>query len=729
MSKRYRSLVPHPLAIHLSLVLVALASAPSFASDTSNSLPADAQQATSDTRTQAQASTLDAVQVVGKRVQPAAGALGVRPALDTPYSVRTVTREQIEERQVISVASAFFGDASVTPLVNDDGIKWSSSGVSVRGLALSTADSSKVDGLPMTTSFTEWPVEVVENIDLLKGPAGFMYGFGAPGGIINYVSKAPTDETTLRAVAGFRTSGIATTHVDVGGRFGSDGMFGYRFNAARDEGETYDGGNIDRRVLSLGLDARLSDAVTWDANWVWQDRMLRDVAPYFYLGGGVTRAPPAVDGDHDFGIDGPFVGTKTWSARTSLRWRIAPDWNSTISFGRSHYAQDVSFPYAVVYNNAGDYELAGYSMANVVTRNMAQAMVEGSFRTGPLQHEVVAGAYWMKNMEDVPLEGAGGCEAGCLGNLYTQADFVYENPAVGSGAGGAFARYADTVHRAAFISDTVEFLPGLSAVLGLRFNDYDNVSFNAWGDGSISSRYNKKPTTPTIALLYKPRESMTVYASYVESLEPGVTVGTAYLNAGEVLEAMVSSQYEAGFKLVQGRWSTDAALFRIDRAANIDRVTNAGRYLVQDGVTRYQGAEWSFGFRASDDWRLGGGVTWLDATYQELSPSNAANLGNRAMGTSRLQSVLQAGYTPSAIPELSLHAGVRYYGDHYQDAANRLNLPGYSLLSAGFGYRFEVSGHLMTLRAQLNNLTGKAFWSPAGIGAPRTLSINLSFDL
>jgi iron complex outermembrane receptor protein len=127
--------------------------------------------------------------------------------------------------------------------------------------------------------------------------------------------------------------------------------------------------------------------------------------------------------------------------------------------------------------------------------------------------------------------------------------------------------------------------------------------------------------------------------------------------------------------------------------------------------------------------RLGGGVTWLDTQYDKLSPDNAANKGNRVAGASRLSSVIHADYDVAAIEGLSLYAGARYYGDVWYDAQNTLKIPGYTLVNAGAGYRTAFSGHAVTWRLSIENLTDKAYWSNAGLGVPRTYAVSVKFDL
>ena len=691
----------------LRLAALPLAIAASWAANAEQALPS--------------ATELDAVKVnAERRAVSTSGALGARSQLDTPYATSSVGADELRERQVVSVASAFFSDPSVTPLVNDDGIKWSSSGISVRGLSLASGAGTKVDGLSMATGFSELPLETVERVDLLKGPAGFMYGFGAPGGIVNYVTKRPTDTPLLRASVGYRSSSILTLQADAGGRLGNDDRYGYRFNVAREHGETYNGSTMDRKVVSAAVDMRVTDSLDWEASWVWQDRMLEDANAFFMLGSGVTRAPGTVDGSRDFSVDGSFLGVKTWAARTALAWQIAEDWKATFSLGRTHFEDDVSFPYGTLINDAGDYVLNGYGMANRLNTNQAQALLEGVFHTGPLKHQVVAGIYWSNAKEDTPLDTTDGCVDGCTGNIRDGITFSY-NP---NDRLPGHHRYGESTEKAAFLSDTISW-GRWSALLGARYNDYRFEQYD-YSTGRVASEYRKRPVTPSVALMFKPAPWATLYASYVEALEQGTTVGTGYLNMGEILPAMVSKQWELGMKFDHARWSADAAVFRIDRGGNIDRVTDIGKYLIQDGITRYEGVEMSALFRATDHLRLQGGLTVLDPTYKELSPVNAANLGNQASGVAKRQIVAQVSYTVPALPALEMHAGARHYGSYYNDAANQLKLPSYTLANAGFGYRFE--GMPVTLRGEVNNLTDRQYWSTGGIGMPRTYSATVQVD-
>ena len=113
----------------------------------------------------------------------AAGALGARSDLETPFSTAQVSSAQIEDRQIRSLGTLFASDASVAS--KGGTYTQSAYAVSVRGLTLDFTNGYKIDGQPFQMYGVELPLEMFESVQLLKGATGFLYGFSAPGGIIN----------------------------------------------------------------------------------------------------------------------------------------------------------------------------------------------------------------------------------------------------------------------------------------------------------------------------------------------------------------------------------------------------------------------------------------------------------------------------------------------------------------------------------------------------------------
>lgn len=667
--------------------------------------------ATDETKTgspdNARTTELDAIEVTGERLRTAAGALGDRPVLDTPFAIQVLDREDLDKRQVISLGDAFFNDPSVVTQVPGYASGWSSPIIN-RGVGLAW-NSYRVNGMPVSSWGMEWPLEVMEQVELLKGPAGFLYGFGAPGGMINYRTKKPTEDTTLSARMGWRSDSILSTQIDAGGRFGNQQMFGYRFNLFREQGDTYSDGHIDRKVASAALDARLSDTLTWTADLVYQKRELDEESPQYYFR-GLTSVPRAISGDEDRSVTGSYYDVRSKLLSTGLQWRFAEGWRASVDYGVISQWSAVNKIFNYINNDAGDYTINAYELGGETEYRQLRAMLQGRFATGTLEHQVVVGA---SHEQEVGWSRPSRWQAIGRGNLYHWQGLVYRGTAL-----EAQSRDSKTVQKAFFLSDTVEFAPGWSLLAGWRYNDYEEVG-----------AYHTYPVTPTYALLYKPADEVTLYASYIESLEAGGRVGDDYINHDEVLDATISKQYEIGAKFQYPRWSANTAAFRLERGANIDRVTDVGKYLVQDGITLYEGIEASADYRLTDHLTLGGGATWLDPKYDKLSPSNAANQGNRVSYAARWQAVAHVDYTIPTFEALSVYGAVRYFGEVFYDEANTLKLPDYTLVNLGAGYRMHLGARTLTLRLSIDNLTGRKYWITNAIGSPRSYALSAQFDL
>ena len=646
----------------------------------------------------------------------ASGALGTRSALNTPFSVTSVTAEQLADRQVTSLGQVFALEASVIAAGNSYNSRPST--LIVRGLQLDAFNSYKIDGLSIVNYGVELPLEHFERIDLLKGATGFMYGFGSPGGIVNYITKKPTDEFLATASVGYRTDSVFTQHVDLGGRVGPDERLGYRANYTHEQGGTYNRGNIDRNSFSLALDLRLTPDLLWTFEGLYQDRdtsgtvQAVGLGPLF-KGSGV---PDTINGRTRLSTDGSGYRAVSKLAKTGLQWNFAPEWTASLDYSFSQATRTYKEETLMLLNDAGDYIDNMYDQKNQYRFNQLQAMVQGEFTTGFLKHEVVLGAATQTQANDFNSNSFYGPIG--TGNLYNG---TRPAPYTGSLTPQMY-RGGEYDQDALFASDTITLGEHWSVLAGARYISYRQRSFLPSGQAS-GDTYKKHPITPTVALMYKPGAGTTLYASYVEALEQGSTVGSQYANAGEMLAPLKSKQYEIGVKTEQAYWGASAALFRIERGTGY--VNSANEY-VQDGEGRLQGLELAANARLARDWSVQGNATWLDPEYKSGNP---ANVGNRLPGASRFVAAGQVVYDVPAAPGLSLAAGMKYVGSAKLDATNRLDLPSYYTVDLGAVYRTRVAGKGVVLRAAIDNLTDRRYWYFVGengiLPAPaRTVSLN-----
>lgn len=648
------------------------------------------------------------------------GALGSRSQLDTPFSMALVKAEDLAERQVTKLGDVFALDASVTD--NSGGYSSWASYVTVRGLALDWQNAYRIDGKPFLTYAITLPYEHFEQIELLKGSSGYMYGFGSPGGLINYVTKRPTEEPVRSVEVGYKSNNIWSEHVDLGGRFGNDKMFGYRLNATHEQGQTFNDGHIKRDSVSLAMDARLTRELTWDFQAFYQNRNSENQTPSIYAGSYTNAQLPRVPDSSNQSLlgQGQHLNTNFQMLSSGLNYVINPDWKVSTYYSHSTSRRSRNESSLYLSNLAGDYANDYRSDTREGhTFDQWQAMLEGKATTGFVEHQLVLGASWQKQVNDYSV--ASFYRSLGSGNLYQQNSNDYYS-----------ATYLNTYHagditqQALFASDTLKFSDHWSLLAGARYTNFEQNSYST--TGARLAQYKKDGViTPTVALMFKPEPGTTIYTSYVESLEQGGAPTITNSNYGTTLKPLVSKQYEFGVKTDQQRWSATAAVFRIERAS--EYTNPATQALVQDGKSTYQGLELGASAKLGRAWQLSSNLMLLDTKYSKALTYN----GNRVAGAPDFVAAGQVAYQVPQLSGLKLAADAKYTGNTMLRAANDIKLAGYTLFNVGANYTTRIGKFDTTFRAAVNNVTDKRYWEYQyenwiKPGDPRTFSLSAKVD-
>ncbi|RZT36873.1 TonB-dependent siderophore receptor [Cupriavidus agavae] len=644
------------------------------------------------------------------------GVLGNRAPLDTPYSIEVVTRGLMDNQQAESLVDALRNDASVTPISNNIG--GLSSQIAVRGVGLDLLSGRKVDGLNIFGWSGDLPLEHFEQIQLLKGAGGFLYGFAQPGGIVNFIGKRPTDAPLRSGYASVTDSGTFLLAGDLGGRFGPDDRFGYRTTVVGEQGDTYvrDGGRIKRASGSLALDWRVLPQLVWQADVLAVNRRVTGSSTWgiFPNASGsdtdvVVAQPPApIPGSRR--IFSPFTRYETRATLygTGVEWALTDDWRASLRYRGSSMTR-VYLNGSIFANAAGDYTEVQYAGTDRFETSDVQALVTGKARTGGILHDLTFGVSYGR----IRTFYASGSDAVVLGSGNLASPGHFANP--GLSAPPADALGSDTIQRAVFASDTLHVGDHLDVVLGVRHNGLEDTV----------NGYDRGAATPTAAVVLKPAPWLSFYTSYVEALEQGATAPLSAANAQQVFAPLRTRQVEAGIKAERARWSASAAVFRIRRGLTY---TDADNVFTQDGEARYDGIELQGRGWLTPRWQVIGSVMFLDARNVATTPGLT---GQRVDGTPRQQAKLYGEYR-LADTGFTLTGGIQYYGARPIDAANTAHVAGYTLFDAGIRYETRRAGTRTTVRLNIDNLAGKAYWLTSASyltqGAPRTFRLSAQLD-
>lgn len=656
-----------------------------------------------------------------------AGALGDAAQKDTPFSSAVVTSQQILELSPQKLGDLFIQDASVS----DNSGAYTAWGtyLTVRGMDLDWQNSYRIDGKPFLGYTVTLPYEHMEQVELLKGATGFMYGFGAPGGMINYVTKKPTDTPTRNVSLGYVSSGIVRANADLSDRIGNSGALGYRLDATHEEGTTSNDGSLKRSSFLLALDAKLTDRLTWDFQTIYQDSLIEDTEPTIQTRALGNVLPDTIKNDEKLVGPGNYVDNEFAFAATGLKYQLNDDWQAQTNFSQSYSRTRRNESVLALQNAAGDYLDHRADYGERYRFSYWDTMLQGRLQLAGMTHNVVTGLSWQKQSNDdssnsVFIVGYG------TGNLGLQNTNRYES--VGSFNDLGLYRLTEITQKSVFASDRVELSDRWSVLGGARWIQYEKLNWDK--TGARTSDYKENGiVTPTVALMYNVTSDTTAYASYVESLEQGGTVPNEqppYTNAREMLDPLTSKQWELGIKKDGTSWSGTAALFQVTRTTEYDRSCGANCLTkVQSGESVFQGLELGATARMGNFWSLGGELMLLDAEYVS---GDASIVDNDVAGAPRAVATAQLAYRVPEIDGLQLYLGAKYTGTTPLRTDNSLDVDAYTLARLGATYDTRVAGQAMTFRANINNLFNKEYWmyqyaNYIKAGDPRT--INLSATL
>jgi iron complex outermembrane receptor protein len=660
------------------------------------------------------------------------GGFGEASLFDTPASITAIGRTQMQDLSIRSTTEAMRFDASVADAYNAVGY---AEQFSIRGFALDNNYSYRKDSFAIPGD-TQIPLENKERIEILKGLAGLTAGIATPGGIVNYVTKRPTNAPLRSATVEVSERGTLYGTVDLGGRF-EDRRFGYRINAAAADLHPYvRGANGDRQFVSAAFDWQITPDALLQLDMDYQ-RKSQITAPGFQLIRNEVL-PTGVSAKMLLN-DQPWtrpVTTKDSNLGLRFEYKFAPDWLATVSGNKHWFKRDdfTAFPYGCSnegagfypgYCSNGDYDVYDYqSTGERKTPWGVQAQVQGRFATGELRHTLTVGTSYNERHDSF-----GDYVYDLVGYSNLWSPRVTPHVAADRVTGPVFERRSDE-ESALFAQDIVKLTNQLTLHAGLRHvqvkrSEYvDDVTGYTHSDDSF--------LLPNVALMFSPARDWNVYGMVSHGLQHGGVAPMQTTNENQVLAPQRSHQVEIGAKAaLDNGINLSAALFQIRQGLEY---TDAHNTFVRNGKETHRGVELTAQGRATPalDWSL----SLMALNTRQEGTGQASIDGKRVTDVPAFKSTAWVQYAVDAIPGLKLDGTWQYSGKKAFDVENTVFVPDYHVFGAGASYGVKWGATNVTLRARVDNLFDKFYWrdvTPAlgGYllpGAPRTFRASAQFD-
>ncbi|TMO25012.1 TonB-dependent receptor [Pseudoalteromonas sp. S4741] len=634
------------------------------------------------------------------KVDNASGAMRTSTSLlETAQSVTVITDTIVNEQLATTLGEVLTNDASLTA-----GSKQRNREVfNLRGFQLSSSTGYLRDGHQHWSHYQQ-PIEILEQVEVIKGPSSILYGQSGPGGLVNMVTKKPTAQTLFSASADVDQHGSTRFMLDAGGALTEAEDLRARGILVKQDVEywrEYQNGENRERDRFLGAlvvdydigdnalvrvhydrtdDKAGLDTGAWidnDANIIGDDKTIRDMSWAFT---DITV--------ENMGIDFKVFLTDNWQVNLGYNEQ---------TFERQRFESAPRKPSDFIEGDS--YQSRPYDRFDDWQFKTAFIDFIGEFETLGVHHQLLVGA----NSLDY-----------YYGQLRTSADTI--NFSAGQNEPNRpniSYKSDDTISSSAYdyygiyIQDLISFSPEWQLSLGGRY------------DKQSKENSNNESFVPKVGVLYHPNASATVYASYSEGFEPQneTLVNEKDINNGMKLDAITSEQKEIGVKwqLFDDRLMLSGALFDISKTGTLvseDLVNPIGditSITTQAGEQRHKGFELAAQGAATDRLFVMASTMYLDANYERDEKLE----GKRPTDAPKWSASLWTRYELN--DAVAFNAGAFYEGERFADNANTVTKEGYTRVDIGATYKLNLNNNDINLRLNIENLFDKNYLVGGGL--------------
>lgn len=565
------------------------------------------------------------------------------PVAETAQSITTVSRKQLDDLKPQNLSEAL----NYTPgaRIGQYGAEPRFDAFKVRGTDLSTTGIFR-DGLRQVSSqngSARLEPYGVEAVSILRGPAASIYGASSSGGIVDIISKRPTEETLREVELQYGSYGRVQGAFDLSGAVDDEKTMLYRLTGVARDG---------RNEISAIKDDRLfiAPAFTFQPD---AGTKLTLLGEYMDSTTGGTWGYI-----NNYGSDGKSIGaTPVYGGDSRFndfeqkQWRVGYEFEHEINDNVTLYSK------ARYSGLSADQQwvFANYPGITIEDNEGVSAdnYLKTEFDTGPAKH-----------------------------TLLTGIDFSHMSYTSKQGNG------------ASPFTDTFTYVPDVSLILKQRMNTLgiyaqDQVEIDRWRLTAgirhdwLDTEYQSQTVGAAAAPTYDGDETKTTGRAslgYVfdSGVMPYVSYGTSFVaNPGVIIttgtvtgqaQPTVGKQYELGVKYALPQYNAllSAAFFNLDQDNATVYETSSGINLLRQLDLRSRGVELEATASLDNGWSLIGSYSYNDV---EITKLTSETVGRQLNSSPYHTFSLWADYEfqGGALEGLGIGAGLRYVGSSFGD--------------------------------------------------------------
>lgn len=336
---------------------------------------------------------IDEVAVYGKyyqnyKLDSLSGSLRLKTSiLELPQNIQVISSDIMADQQVFDII---------------DGITRNISGATRQGhwdnqYANIRMRGSKIpafrNGMNIEASWgpTAEDVSMIERIEFVKGPAGFMLASGELGGFYNVVTKKPSGQQKGSVTFNMGSFSTYRGALDLDGKLNQNGKLLYRLNVAAQQKDYFTKYNYNNRVvIAPVLTYKVDTATSITMEYTYQGSK-------YLTNGNYTFSPkqfadPDINNDFFYG-DPSFEPGKLrdHSAYLYLDHSLNSKWNLHAQLAYFNFNMTANSTWLTYMKENGDMP-RNWSIADETGENrFAQFSFNGEERTGGIRHRILVG--------------------------------------------------------------------------------------------------------------------------------------------------------------------------------------------------------------------------------------------------------------------------------------------------------------------------------------------------
>ncbi len=645
------------------------------------------------------------------------------PIIETPQSISVVTADQIRDQNATSLTDTLLYTPGV--VAQSGAFSRMVDDLMMRGFNVADGASGMLrDGMQFQSNVYGGGQEPygLERVEVLRGPASILYGQMSPGGVVNAISKRPTEEPLREVNLEYGNYNDTQLSADFGGKLTEDGTLTYRLTGLyRDADNWVENTPDDKIYIAPALTWKPTDDTSLTLLASYQSVDTKFATPLQYddvSSGNIPR-------DAFLGIDW-FDGYESDSSTIAGLFEHRFDNGVIFRSNNRYYEADVDWNYMV--GNLAPLASTGGMLARIAQTRFDSSYgvtsansLEASFDALGAEHTVLVGFdYYLRSYDTHRYRG------GSYSFLDLDTGVSYGDPNINY----AIDRGSDTLANqyGVFVQDQIKFGDRWVLLLGGR-QDWANSTTTSYQTDEKTDQEDSA-FTGRAGLVYLFDNGLAPYASVSQSFQPQAGLNYA---TGAPLDPSKGLQYEAGvrYQPVGQNLLLSAAVYDI-RQTNVVTYDALG-YSYQQGEVHSRGFE--FEARGTvGRLELIAAYSYTDATVTESA--FASEVGQQVALVPRNAASFWINY---ALDDLGLRgvkvgAGVRYIGTtNLTDSA--FEVPAYTLVDAMASidlgaYNPKLNG--TTLRVNARNLFGEEYFTCVSLdgcryGVPATVIGTLSY--